>query len=83
MELIDFIKKNNFIVMAKVITRSSRNELFIENNMLKIKINEIPENGKANEAIINLIHKIINIPKNNISILSGERKSIKKILIQL
>lgn len=81
MDLKNFILKNNYIITAKIITKSSCDKIFIENDIIKIKIREVPENGKANIAIVDLIHNILKIPKQNIQILSGKTNSIKKILI--
>lgn len=83
MEIKEFIIKNNYLVNVRVITRSSKKEILLENDYLKIKINEIPEDGKANKAVIDLIHKTLKIPKNNIEIVSGKTNSNKKILIKL
>lgn len=67
----------------KVIPRSSKNEiLFDGNNKIKIRITEIPENNKANQAIIDILHENLHIPKNKITILSGLRSSNKKIQIK-
>lgn len=83
MEIKEFIIKNNYLVNVRVITRSSKKEILLENDYLKIKINEIPEDGKANKAVIDLIHKTLKIPKNNIEIVSGKTNPNKKILIKL
>ena len=51
----------------------------IENNIIKVKIREIPENGKANSSIIDLFSKTFKIPKKNILIIKGLKSSNKTI----
>lgn len=65
----------------KVITKASKNEIYFENNIIKVKITEIPENGKANKAIITLFSKKFKIPKKNIMIIKGEKSSNKIVKI--
>lgn len=71
----------NKIFNIKVVTKSSKNEVFLENDIIKVKITEIPENGKANKAIIDLLSKTFKISKNKISIISGLKSSNKTIKI--
>ena len=76
---------NNFIQLnkpfeIKVITHSSINKIYIENNIIKVKIKEIPENGKANKSLIELFSKTFKVPKKNINILKGN-KSLNKLLL--
>lgn len=73
------IMKNNKIFDIKVITKSSVNKIYLENNIIKIKIKEIPENGKANIAIIDIFSKTFKIPKKNIFIIKGLKSSNKTI----
>ena len=47
----------------KVITKASCDKIYLENGVVKVKIREIPENGKANKVIINLFSKLFKIPK--------------------
>ena len=83
MDIKDFIVKNNGIVTVKVITRSSCNSVVVDGDMLKVKIREIPENGKANIAIVDLLHKTLKIPKNNIEIVAGKTNSLKRVAVEL
>ena len=73
--------KNNTILNIKVITKSSKNEIIFDNDVIKVKITEIPENGKANKAIVDLFSKTFKIPKNKITIIKGLKSSNKTIKI--
>ena len=39
---------------------------------LKVKVTTVPENGKANKALINLLSKALKIPKSDFSFVMGE-----------
>lgn len=67
------------VINIKVITKSSVNKIYFENNIIKVKIREIPENGKANSSIIDLFSKTFKIPKKNILIIKGLKSSNKTI----
>ena len=77
----DFIPRNK-VFPIKVSTKSSQNRIYLEGDIIKVKINEIPENGKANKAIIKLFSKELKIPQNSINIVSGLTSSIKNIIIK-
>ena len=79
-QTINFIPFNQ-IFEIKVITKASENKIYLDNNIIKVKITEIPENGKANKAIIELFSKTLKIPKKNIEIVSGFTNSIKRIIV--
>ena len=82
-ELFDYIKLNNGYVEIKVIAKSSENKIFFDNNILKVKIREIPEKGKANNAIINIFSKTLDLSKNKIKIVSGFKNSKKVIFCDI
>ena len=76
---LDYIIENKKIFEIKVITKASCDKIYLENNIIKVKIREIPENGKANKAIIELFSKTFKIPKKNIEIIKGQTSSNKTI----
>jgi uncharacterized protein len=48
---------------------------------LKVSVTTIPENGKANKAMIKLLSKTLKIAKSNIQIIAGETDRNKTLLI--
>lgn len=78
-EIIFNLIQNKKIFDVKVITKASVDKIYLENNIIKVKIREIPENGKANKAIIDLFSKTFKIPKKNIDIIKGLKSSNKTI----
>jgi uncharacterized protein len=51
--------------------------------ILKCFLKNVPEKGKANRELIELLHKILAIPKKDIEIISGLTTRQKKVSIQL
>jgi len=52
-----------------------------KDNIIKVRIKEIPENGKANKAVIALFSRTFKIPKSNIKIIKGEKSKNKTLEI--
>lgn len=78
---IEKLIKTQKIFDIKVITKSSCDKIYFENDIIKVKIREIPEDGKANKAIITLFSKTFKIPKRDIEIIKGLTSSNKTIKI--
>ena len=49
---------------------------------LKVAVNAPPDKGKANEAIIALLSEVLQLPKSNITLISGATSRQKKFLIE-
>lgn len=73
------IIKEKTIFDIKVVAGSSVDKIYLENNIIKVKVREIAENGKANKAIINIFSKTFKIPKKDINIIKGAKSSNKTI----
>ena len=81
-ELIEFIKENdNFKFKIKVVANSKNNSIEFCDDFIKIKIKERAIEGKANKAIVEYLSDILKYPKSKITILNGEKSSIKTIQI--
>ncbi len=82
-KLKDKLKENKpFQIKIKVIAGAKQNsvEEFYE-DIIKVKIDKPAVDGKANKAIIEYFSKLLNIPKKNVTILRGEKNSLKDLLI--
>lgn len=59
---------------VKVSTKASKNAVVgIKNNELSVCVTAVPENGKANEAIVKLLSKEFRCAKTKISLISGSK----------
>ena len=67
-------------LFIKAIPKASKDQIIkIDESNLKIKTNKPPEDGKANEAVIEILANYLNVKKNQIKIISGIN-SQKKII---
>ena len=67
---------------VKVLPRSSKNEIVGQKDgVYKIKLTAPAIEGKANKALLKLLAKKLDLPKREISIISGERSRMKSIRI--
>ncbi len=70
------------LVNIKVITNAKKQEIILEaDGSLKIKVTIVPEKGKANKKIIEILAKQLKISKKNITIVSGEFNNNKVVSI--
>jgi uncharacterized protein (TIGR00251 family) len=68
------------VFKVKVVPAGSRTEICgILDGMLKIKVTSPAEKGKANQALINFLAQMLNVKKNQLSIISGQTSRVKQI----
>ena len=68
------------IVRLKIVPNSSKNEIILEDEFIKVKITAQPIENKANKALVEFLSKQFKIPKSCIEILKGETSKEKTIL---
>lgn len=67
-------------ISVKVKPCSSKDSVIkLSENNFEIKVTSAPEKGKANNKVIELISKFLNIPKSKINIIRGINSRIKII----
>lgn len=64
----------------KVCANSKKDSVEFCEGFIKLKISKPAVDGKANAQIIKFLSEILNLPKNNIKILNGEKSSRKMLL---
>lgn len=70
------------IVRVRAQAGARRNAILGEREgMLRVAVCAAPEKGKANRAIIELLSKVLIVPKSSIQLLSGESSPQKRFLI--
>ncbi len=71
------------ILTAHIKTRSRINELvWLDEDTVKISITAVPEKGKANAAIIELIAEELGVSKTSIELVRGATATIKQFRIE-
>jgi len=78
--------EGGFLLKVKVVANSKQNAYEFTGAAdypLKLKISKPAVDGKANVEIVKYVSKILNLPKNKVSITKGEKSSLKTLLLCL
>ena len=73
---------DGLIIKIKIIPNSSKNDIIIEDEFLKVKVTAQPVENKANKALVEFLSKQLKIPKTCIEIVKGETSKEKVILLK-
>ena len=73
--------ENGLIIRLKIVPNSSKNEIILEDEVIKVKVTAQPIENKANKALIEFLSKQFKIPKTKIQILKGETSKEKTVLL--
>ena len=73
--------ENGLIIKVKIVPNSSRNEIILEEEVIKVKVTAQPIENKANKALIEFLSKQFKLPKTSIQIIKGETSKDKTILL--
>ena len=68
-------------IRVKVMPRSSREQIMVEDGLYKVKLTAPALEGKANKALVRLLSKKLRVPKGAVRIVSGETSRQKRIRI--
>jgi uncharacterized protein (TIGR00251 family) len=70
-------------ISVRVIPNAGRDEIVgWHDGVLKIKLQAVPEDGKANKALCALLAKQLGCPKRDVRIVSGEKSRSKVVEIE-
>lgn len=70
------------IIQIRIVPNSSKNDIILENDFIKIKVTAQPIENKANKALIEFLSKTFKIPKTYIEILKGDTSKDKTIILK-
>ena len=74
---------DGILVRIKIVPNSSKNEIVLEEDFIKIKITAQPIENKANKALIEFLSKKYKISKSSIEIVKGETSKEKTLLFKI
>lgn len=60
--------ENGLIIKVKIVPNSSRNEIILEEEFIKVKVTAQPIENKANKALIEFLSKQFKLPKTSIQL---------------
>ena len=73
---------DGLIIRIKIVPNSSKNDIIIEDEFIKVKVTAQPIENKANKALIEFLSKSFKIAKSNFEILKGDTSKDKTILVR-
>lgn len=78
------LKQTNegILINIKIVPNSSKNDIILEDEFVKVKITAQPIEGKANKALIEFLSKKFKIPKTSIEIVKGDTNKEKTLLFK-
>ena len=71
------------IVKIRIVPNSSKNDIILEDEFIKVKVTAQPIENKANKALIEFLAKSFKVPKTSIEILKGETSKDKTLLFRV
>lgn len=66
---------------VRVTTNAGRNAVQQEDGRLRVMVTTVPEDGKANAAVIKLLSKALGVPKSRIELMRGAKSRDKTFRI--
>ena len=74
---------DGLLIRIKIVPNSSKNDLIIEDEFIKVKVTAQPIENKANKALIEILSKRFKVPKTSIEIVKGETSKEKTLLFSI
>ena len=75
--------QEGIILAVRAFPGAKRNEVrVVSDDFLKVSVTQVPEKGKANEAIRKQIIKSLNLRSSQVELLRGETSPQKKFLLR-
>lgn len=71
------------LIKIRIVPNSSKNDIIIEDEFVKIKVTAQPIENKANKALIEYMSKTFKVPKTSIEIVKGETSKDKTLLFNV
>ena len=75
-------KEDGVLVKLRISPNASKNQIIIDNDIIKLKVTAQPVENKANKAVVEYLSKLLKVPKTSITIVKGETSKDKTIFIK-
>ena len=75
--------ENGLVIQIRIVPNSSKNEIILEEEFVKVKITAQPVENKANNALVEFLSKQFKVPKTSIEILKGHTSKDKTLLFSI
>lgn len=74
---------DGLLIRIKIVPNSSKNDLIIEEEFIKVKVTAQPIENKANKALIEFLSMKFKVPKTSIEIVKGDTSKEKTLLFSI
>ncbi len=71
------------ILKVRIVPNSSKNEIILEDEFIKVKVTAQPVENKANKALVEFLSKTFKVPKTSIQIIKGGTSKDKTLLFKV
>ncbi len=71
------------VVRLKIVPNSSKNDIIIEDEFIKVKVTAQPIENKANKALVEFLSKTFKVPKTSIEIVKGDTSKEKTVFFKV
>lgn len=71
------------LVRIKIVPNSSKNDIILEDEFIKVKVTAQPIENKANKALVEFLSKKFKVPKTSIEIVKGDTSKEKTLLFSI
>ena len=71
------------LLKIRIVPNSSKNEIILEEEFVKVKVTAQPVENKANKALVEFLSKTFKVPKTSIQIVKGETSKDKTLLFKV
>ena len=68
---------------VRIVPNSSKNDIIIEPDFVKVKVTAQPIENKANKALVEFLSKFFKLPKTGIEIVKGETSKDKTLFMSV
>ena len=68
-------------IALRVTPNASRNAIKEEEGVLRVYVTTVPEDGKANAAVVKLLSKAVGVPKSRLDLVRGHTSRDKVFLV--
>ena len=58
-------------IAVRVTPKASRDRILVEADAIRVYVTTVPEDGKANKAVVKLLSKALGVPKMRIDLIRG------------
>ena len=58
-------------IAVRVTPKASRDRILVEDDAIRVYVTTVPEDGKANKAVVKLLSKALGVPKTRLDLIRG------------